>query len=244
MSLKGLEIRVYFAGFQNSKIDQGRLKLLSLRMLQVTSGGLSYWGKAGTDIPEWAEDVDTLCPKSRKTLLTEQISEHWSVQCKCKLEKHRNTDWPSCLCYAAASCPQFMYDVNTYLEPPFHVPGMNFTSSINLQHKHSVAIFLLENRNVTLVFPTSTAFPSVTCHFSPDARLTEFQSYWMCSFTAQCCFPESWSRVISLCSTQDELLSLLGLTARISRNKGAMKSFSWKILRASSWGDSELVGLI
>lgn len=165
MSVKGLEIRVYFAGFQNSKVDQGLLRLLSLRMLQVTSGGLSYWGKAGTDIPEWAEDVDTLCPKSRKTLLTKQISEHRSVQCKCKLEKHKNTDWPSCLCYAAASCPQFMYGVNTYLEPPFHVPGMNFTNSINLQHKHSVAIFLLENRNVTLVFPTSTAFPSVTCYF-------------------------------------------------------------------------------
>lgn len=165
MSLKGLEIRVYFARFQNSKVDQGLLKLLSLRMLQVTSGGLSYWGKAGTDIPEWAEDVDTLCPKSRKTLLTKQISEHRSVQCKCKLEKHKNTDWPSCLCYAAASCPQFMYGVNTYLEPPFHVPGMNFTNSINLQHKHSVAIFLLENRNVTLVFPTSIAFPSVTCYF-------------------------------------------------------------------------------
>lgn len=134
-------------------------------MLQVTSGGLSYWGKAGTDIPEWAEHVDTLCPKSSKTLLTKQISEHRSVQCKCKLEKHKNTDWPSCLCYAAASCPQFMYGVNTYLEPPFHVPGMNFTNSINLQHRHSVAIFLLENRNVTLVFPTSTAFPSVFCYF-------------------------------------------------------------------------------
>lgn len=117
--------------------------------------------------------------KSRKTLLTKQMSEHRPVQCKCKLEKHKNTDWPSRLCYAAASCPQFMYGVNTYLEPPFHVPGMNFTNSINLQHKHSVAIFLLENRNVTLVFPTSAAFPSVTCYFfllmqgSPSSKATE-----------------------------------------------------------------------
>lgn len=165
MSLKELELRVYFAGFQNSKIDQGLLKLLFLRMLYKSQ--VVVWVTEGRLELTFQNELRMLTPerkKSRKTLLTKQISEHRSVQCKCKLEKHKNMDWPSCLCYAAASCPQFMHGANTYLEPPFHVPGMNFTNSINLQHKLSVAIFLLENRNVTLVFPTSTVFPSVICY--------------------------------------------------------------------------------
>lgn len=86
-------------------------------------------------------------------------------------------------CYAAASCLQFMHSVNTYLEPPFHVPGTHFTSSIDRQHKHSVSVFLLENGNIVLVFSTSMTCLSVTCYFFPQcvsysvARLAESLSY-------------------------------------------------------------------
>lgn len=160
--------------------------------------------KAGTEIPEWAEDVSMLCPKSRKALLTEQISEQWPVQSKFIFEKHRITQ------------QHLAHSLCMVWTPTMSLQSTSLEWTLQVASAYST----VSGGNVTLVLPTTMAFPSVTCYFFSWCKaswVSEPLNVFL--YPGTHCFHES--RVISLCSTQDELLSLLVLTDRIRRKKGA-----------------------